>query len=420
MRRADLALIAAIALAANVAYLVASNGDYFYPDSFTYLAPAHALAQGLGFVEEPGTIETMRTPVYPLLLASLGRISWNPLLVLALQHALNVLLALAIYVLVMRRLGSRGIALTAALLFAIDAPSVHYANKVLTETTFTAMLFVVMVYTLTIAARPRLRDFLLLGAMLGILVLSRPVAIAYFAALAVFFAVTLRAHRVRFIAAFCAASLVLPIAWGVRNQRGTGIFTISSIAGVNMLMYRAAGALAMEDDDDFHEDLADYQEQLQAIANRKVVEGEEQPLGEVDHAVRASYYNELGTEILRQHPRGAILVTVRGLLVNAFDSDWDSIQIVSVIHSSIVQLVLDALTALTFFAALLGIVALWRADRPFAMLLALTIAYYLFMSAGGEAEARFRVPVMPMIAIAAAAGLAAARRASLTPPLPAR
>ena len=48
-RRFDLALILVVALAANLTYMAASNGDYYFPDSFTYLEPARNLIRGLGF-----------------------------------------------------------------------------------------------------------------------------------------------------------------------------------------------------------------------------------------------------------------------------------------------------------------------------------------------------------------------------------
>jgi CHASE2 domain-containing sensor protein len=83
--------------------------------------------------------------------------------------------------------------------------------------------------------------------------------------------------------------------------------------------------------------------------------------------------------------------------------------LVSTVPSSIIQLAIDAFTAISFAAALLGIAALWYRDRPLAILIALTVAYFLFIAAGGEAEARFRVPVAPMLAIAAAHGFAKGR-----------
>src|SRR6266508_3812642 len=38
--RLDLAIVFGVAVVANFVYLYFSNGDFYYPDSFTYLAPA--------------------------------------------------------------------------------------------------------------------------------------------------------------------------------------------------------------------------------------------------------------------------------------------------------------------------------------------------------------------------------------------
>jgi hypothetical protein len=48
-----------------------------------------------------------------------------------------------------------------------------------------------------------------------------------------------------------------------------------------------------------------------------------------------------------------------------------------------------------------------------SLLFALTIAYFVVISAGSEAEARFRVPIVPVLAIAAAIGGDAVKRASV-------
>src|SRR5882672_7913669 len=130
--RIDIVIVAIVSLATNFLYFAYAAADYFFPDSFTYLAPAANLLHGLGFTTSNG-IETLRTPGYPLLLAAFGL---HVVPVIVFQHLLNAALAVAIYILVMRRIGSRFIAMTAAILFAIDTPTLHYANKILTETIF--------------------------------------------------------------------------------------------------------------------------------------------------------------------------------------------------------------------------------------------------------------------------------------------
>jgi len=70
----------------------------------------------------------------------------------------------------------------------------------------------------------------------------------------------------------------------------------------------------------------------------------------------------------------------------------------------------------SLFLAVAGVVVLWRRDRALAILIAATVLYFLGISAGGEAEARFRVPVVPEICVAAAVGLEALRRGASPAP----
>jgi len=404
-RRLDLAIIIALATITNLTYFAFSN-DYFYPDSFTYLAPAKMLLSGHGFATRPGVAETMRTPGYPLLLAAFGA---RVVPVIVLQHILNVLLAVAIYLLVMRRLGSRFAAMAAAIVFAIDMPTIHYANKLLSETTFTALLFVAFVLAIDVR-RP-----LLLGILCGVLVLARPVAIAWFAAMALAFALLRRPRRV--IALFVAAALVLPLAWGVRNGVESGVFTVSSVAGANLLLYRAAGALAMTGDGDFPNVLAEEQKETVEEADDEIqtalhiADAQDLP-----HAVRTAWYAKIARRIILQHPFALALLTLRGTMVNLFESDWEALMMVSRLESTTIRLLLDALAVATIVFAAIGTIALWRRDRTMAMLIAATVGYFILISAGGEAEARFRVPVVPQIAIAAAFGLDAVRRAAAPAP----
>jgi hypothetical protein len=391
----ETAVVAVIAAATNFLYFALASNDYFFPDSFTYLAPARNLIRGLGFINANGLIETLRTPGYPLLLAGFG-LRIVPVIVF--QHLLNIALAVAIYRFTMHRLGDRFVAIGAAILFAIDTPTLHYANKILTETLFTALLFVL--FALVVYAR----KLPLAGVLTGVLVLIRPVAIAYFVVVAL--CLLLRRIPLRTIAMYVALALVLPIGWGLRNLHHTGVFTISSIGGVNILTYRAAGALAIEDDGDFESDLADELQGLQDSADDEIQSRLHIPdAQELPDAVRSRYYSEIGWRVLRQHPRAAAMLTLRGVLVNLFDSRWEALEMVSGFPSEIVHRSLDAYTAALFVFAVLGAAALWKRDRDLAAMIVATIIYFVLISAGGEAESRFRVPVIPQYVIVAAIGL---------------
>ena len=108
----------------------------------------------------------------------------------------------------------------AALLFAIDTPVIHYANKVLSETLFAVVFFATFLAVLRVRG---IRGAVLAGLATGALVLIRPVAILWFVVVAIYFFVS---ERRRLIAAFAVSALLLPIAWGTRNLMRTGVFTI--------------------------------------------------------------------------------------------------------------------------------------------------------------------------------------------------
>src|SRR5205807_5277367 len=220
----------------------------------------------------------------------------------------------------------------------------------------------------------------------------------------------LRRVPVRTIAIYAALAVLLPLGWGLRNLHHTGVFTISSIGDINLLTYRAAGALAIEDDGDFDSDLADEMQGLRdsaddEIQNRLHIADTE----ELPNAVRGKYYSEIGWRVLRQHPRAAAMLTLRGVLVNIFDSRWEGLEVVSRFPTEIVRRALDAFTAALFVFAAIGAAMLWRRDRDLAAMIIATVVYFLLISAGGEAESRFRVPVIPQYMIAAACGLAGLR-----------
>src|SRR6266550_4944709 len=357
--RLDLAIVVAVAFIANFIYLFFSSSDFYFPDSFTYLAPAKSLLAGSGFLSPLGNPDTIRTPGYPLILALFGA---RTLPVIVLQHLANVAIAVALYLFVLARSGSRLMAIVASIVFAIDIPTIHNANKILSETMFTVLLYVIFVLAL------QRRHLAVVGLLLGALVLVRPIALFYFIPVAILFAVW--RVSVRQLALLVAIAVVLPAAWAVRNRVSTGIFTVSSIGDMNLLAHRAAGALAIEDEgDDFKKDLIDEQTGLQEDADdivQKALNVEDAQ--EVPVAVRARYYGSYAIHIIAQHPIAFVQLTIRGVLVNLFDSDWDAVAIETTISPEIVNLVFTAVPVIVFVFAVVGSIDLWRRDRALAVL----------------------------------------------------
>ncbi len=403
MRRAslDLAILAALTLLTNFVYFAYSSGDFFYPDSRTYIEPAQSMLAGRGFLRADGIVETFRTPGYPLFLLLFNSFK----AVVVVQHLMNVALAIAIYLFTRQRF-SRGLAIAAGVILALDTPTIHYANKVLTETFFTLGLFALIWLALREARAPL--AVIAMGLLAGALVLVRPAAILYFAVVAIVF------MRRKGIAVFVVASLLLPLGWAARNKLRTGVFAISDVAGVNMLLHRAAPSLAIFDDYEFFAALQDRQSELSADADTEI----EKTLhiasaGDLNPAQHAMWFGRIGRRIALHHPFGLTMVLIRGVCVNLFDSDAEAMTVVSRVPESLLQIALDVWTHAIALLALLGIGIVWKRDRTLAIFFALTVAYFVVISAGSEAESRFRVPIVPVMAITAAFGADAIRRAAV-------
>lgn len=398
MRRVGLGIAVAIAAITHVTYFALRYGSFYFPDSFTYLEPAKNILTGRGFVSgAPAAIETFRTPGYPVLLALFGA---RTVPVIVMQHLLAIALVAAVFLFVERRTGNTIAAFVASILLAIDTPTILVTNKLLTEGVFTVLLFVVFVLAVTPQSR-----WVVIALLLGTLVLIRPIAMFLFVV------VLVGVPRRRWLP-FVLVAVAFPVAWAARNWHHTGVFTVSSVGSINLLGQRAAGALAIEDGGDFHADLLDEENGLTEDADDLIqqklhIEDAE----ELPTAVRAKYYGSYALRIIAKHPAAFAELTLRGILINLFDSDWEAMEVVSRLHPSLVQLLINALTAATFVLALIGLIAMWRKDRMLAAAIGLTVGYFVLISAGAEAEARFRVPVMPQIAIAAGVGFDFIRRA---------
>ena len=415
----DAVIVFAVALAANLIYHSCTRGDFLFPDSFSYLVPARNLLAGRGFVNARGAAETIRTPGYPLMLAALG--ARVPPMIL-LQHCLNAAIAVGTLVGARRIGASRLAALAAGLIVALDTPTIHYAGRILSETFFTSVLLGVFLALLAVTdgnrqswsdpstrtAPARMRLLVAAAMGTGALVLIRPVAIAA----CLVFAIWLSLCRIplRWMLLFVLTALLIPAGWALRNQRRTGVFTVSSIGGTNLLVFRAAGALAMENSSgDFHFDLLLEQKLLLEEAESEIEEELHIPdAEELPHAVLSRHFSRIAIRTIAEHPRGFALLTLRGLAINLFDSRSEAMQMVSRLPRPLVRTALRFWTATMALLAATGLWLLWKTQRRReAVLLAMTIGYFLLISAGGESEARFRVPVIPQEAIAAGAGIEA-------------
>lgn len=389
--------------------------DFYTPDSQTYIAPAANLLAGKGFTDPAGFPETLRTPGYPLLIIPFLWAHLDLKYLVLLQHLVRLFIVLGTAAFGYQISGSRLLALAPGILLCVDLPMLEATNAILTEIFFTAILGT-MLWLLSIESGrtepPGLRC-LVSGLLSGASVLVRPVALFFFVPATVYLWLTRRTFRMRAALIFVLSFTCLPLIWAFRNYSRTSYFTVSEIPGINLLVYRAAGTLAINDHGDFPANLEKRQRELTAQACEDLSRLYVRNCDELPVPQKAEYYSRLGRTILLQHPIAYVRLALRGTAVMMLDGGPNSLAAITGVNPHLGIRLLLVYTFPVFCLAILGFVAFWNQNRKLFYLFSVVVLYFVIISSGAEAYSRLRVPIEPLYAILVAAGLDRALKLSV-------
>jgi hypothetical protein len=235
-----------------------------------------------------------------------------------------------------------------------------------------------------------------------------------------------RGRTAALVAAMLAPWLAIVGGWQVRNAAVFGDHAFSQIQSVNLYRYRGADVVARRDGIT----LDQAQERLQAIAEVAVPAG----------PARFRYFKTEGVRLLEEHPGLAVRSAIAGLAKTVAGPGSIDLYmhlagplpkpgpLADAVHAPFAEfwrrwvggypvLVAMLATEALYLAALYlgGVAALvfgWPAIRRAFFAHALwvgTAVYLLVVSAGPEAYARFRVPLVPVLACYGAWGCALLR-----------
>ncbi|HEY0604215.1 MAG TPA: glycosyltransferase family 39 protein [Herpetosiphonaceae bacterium] len=442
-----LIVLAAIVLRLLVFAYIAHEPRKFYTyDSDGYDRRAMNLLRYGVFASEkepPLTPDLDRTPVYPVMIAGVFAVAGHTPGAVILLHILLAGVTALLTFMLARELGlPSSVGVLAALIFAVDPLSIMTTNYLLTETLFTTLL-VGSVWAVVRFWNSGLWRWLLLSAVLVALTsLTRPISqFLPIAMLPLFVLAARKGQRRLWLAAgavFAVLSLALTYTWAVRNYNATGLFTLSTISDTNLIYYRARAVLAEAEGTSQDQAWDKLEARINQIAaERGLSTAETIDLQREEALAIFTRYPGLTVKMLAKgvgrllfDPGYTITCAQLDRQSTAFDcfpgrSSMNEPGLVDKALGRLGQMSLvqqftlffsTILLGVVYLSAALGTLRLFRERRWLILgLLFLLIAYFVGLSAGGEANSRFRIPVVPFLAILAGTGLTSLRAWSARP-----
>ncbi len=414
----------------------------FSPDSYTYINSAHAMLQTGRFAVSPGEPyqpQIMRTPGYPIFLAALFSIAGERYALIILIQIFFSLGTVYLTYHIAARVWNRKIGICAAILLSLDLASFISTHQILTETLFTSIFLLTLMVGMLCISQPHKLPYgcTFYSLLLALTTLIRP--ITYYGMVFSLFVFPIMWRRIlecsyaKIFRLLCF--LLLPWTliiggWHVRNYAVAGITEISGIQNYNLLFYRGAGIVAQRDNISF-----DEAQQSLGYGHYTDIHPETQDwlIAQLNQR-----WKREALSLFKKHPFLLLKIQIWGMVKLLFGPAETTLldylgyesgttgpakDLFSLSFREYVQKwVMEAPLACTLFlvanmhlltlyaGVALSITIAWQSHRahwPIHLFLGSWIVYFVVISAGPEAYARFRVPIMPIFCIYAAHGLSA-------------
>jgi 4-amino-4-deoxy-L-arabinose transferase-like glycosyltransferase len=324
------------------------------------------------------------------------------------------------------------VGVAAALVAALDPVSAMTSNLLLTETLFTALLTTALALIALHWHFSGLRWLVAGAVLLGLAALVRPVSqfLPLVLAPVVLAASYRRGARAGLIAVvlFLAISMGITYSWAYRNYQASALFTLSTVSDTNLVYYRAREVLASAEGIGQEE----AKHRLEAMVTASA------PGRALTPSETAAIEQQQALAVFREHPVQTIAMLGKGAarifvdpgysttctLLDPSNTSMECFEGEATMNDSgvigriaarflqmtaVQQFVLIwsiVLSAAVYLCATLGVVGMIRERRWYpSALLVVVFGYLVLLSAGSEAYSRFRIPMVPLLAIAAGAGL---------------
>ena len=399
---------------------ITKNKEFYVNDAKEYQELALSISNG-DFIEEwyPPFLDislrtgTLRTPGYPLFLSFIYSIFGmnNHFAAIVIQIFLSSLTVIFTYKLCMELLNDQTISFLAGLLVAFDFYSIILSNLLLTETLATFFIVIGILFLIKSLKNKKNYYTIVSSSLLAVATYVRPITLYLpFFMLPVFMYAHWKNKNKMLLNGFVFLIIFFGICgiWIYRNYKETNVPMFSSIQGINIYYYRAAGVIALENGG--------------SIVNAfRVGDTFDNAQKELTQNVKNLWFNKkfnfeqkmitlekMGTDIILNHPlyyiELALIGAIRMILAVPRRCDIESL-----FHSSqftAIWMILCLQFIVIFVGYIEGIIISLKRNKYLLLITLLTIAFYfIIVSSGPEADGRFRVPWMPFVAILSSYGL---------------
>jgi hypothetical protein len=399
----------------------AEPGAVRSPDTPGYLGPARALIDAGRFSLSPADPTPMfaRTPGYPALLAPILWITDSEWAISPIQAAVSTL-GVAVLVLVGRQVMGLTAGLVAGVLLVLDPLQFMASGTLLTEGVASLTILAITAAGVVVFATRRPRDVPLgalcaLGILIALATMVRPTMWVYPVVLLPLIGARFRSLPVRAVLARLLVFL-LPIVlvvggWQLRNHAAVDSWQVSGGSGLLFICSNAAEveALATGTSMDAARTKLGCPTSFpnpEGACTRTVGFGCWMPDPDAN-GQGFDQWNSRALDIMADHPLQTARMVAEGAFREVAGPGTDTVRQYFDIGASIPLTVGLFLwnTVLWGFAAVGAVTGLRSRYRGFWVFVIATIGYVLVISAGGGAGARYRTPIVPLVALLAALGI---------------
>ncbi|HOD52201.1 MAG TPA: glycosyltransferase family 39 protein [Candidatus Hydrogenedentes bacterium] len=396
-----------LALAPRLAFVLALGRSPLGVDEVEYDMIARSLVDGKGYAWYLGLATAFRPPGYPFFLAGiyllLGKSFYYARLVQAFIAAAHPLATYA----VCRPIFGRRAARLSAVFVALYVPLILYSLGLLTENIFIPLVLLALWFTLRIPEKGLLRGAAPAAILYGAAILVRPSLTFFMPLVVAWILLATRDWKRTVVSGAVMAAIVLAMVtpWSVRNYKVTGQFVyLDTLTGYNLYIgYRE------DADGSFDMDAAT---EMAYMLRDKVLRKEAE-----SDVIMHNWGKARAMEFIRAHPYRALALVPLKIAhfwslehrMFIFAYSYNYIGELSPLMLTLFFIVLLSPYAFLALFAVVGAV-FGRRKGPGLWLLLLLLGYYTALHAAVFGEARLHFPLVPVLAMLAAAGVFGLRR----------